>query len=618
MAIEHSTATIVEEGSSSSTGGPAATTMAPRASSSAPAANRMSWLVGRLSPPHVVDARYLPRYWQTTQVTRRNEEAASVQASDVSSPSLNGRGEAMATQTEEIDRTQGSSTYPIDHLLGGASSSSSSSSSTPTTSTPTPPSSSFSSTTTIDEIVKRSRNHRVIFFGEQHHQPEVLSAQLQLLLALVRDRRREHGQDARVHLVLEHFNLVEQPLLNRATAPARAPASDSKNKGGLKKGEEEEQQEEEAARRRAAARPVSSQEGFDLRHYWPLVQLARENDVKVWAGFPPRTWASLLAKGNKSDEADGDSGVNGEEAMNIGSERRQQEQPTMDVWRRIQQLDTDRFVGKEEDDEEHESARSLSSVVPPMQTAQKWSLISHVSWPYRSYLRSLFRPDEPAPPCPGHQLQPSSKGSALSALEERSGKAVTLQQSSLSAPLPAPEEKTGFLAAQALKDTYLAHVIDHVLDLPRSSIQRAPLPLSASPLGQSSNLGGDLSNDDAISKEKEALGEGQSPKDTVLVICGAGHCEWGFGAVERLRAMRVGRQEMPPLLVISKPRDSQLWVRDHHQKEQTSEDSQRGASATADSSPLTTPTASDCHHHPVAGWNRRLADFICLYDWVDT
>ncbi|PWN93539.1 hypothetical protein FA10DRAFT_264175 [Acaromyces ingoldii] len=465
-------------------------------------AKRMSWLVGRLSPPHVVDARHLPRYWQTTQL-RREQPCQASQQQDSS--------EEIEAET---DRTQGSSPHQIDHLLASSSSSSSLSSSF----APSSPS-------TIEEIVRRSRKHRVIFFGEQHHQPEVLSAQLQLLLALVKDRRREHGKDARVHLVLEQFNLVEQPLLNRAAAPVPAVAE----------GEEQD---------KARARPVSSQEGFDLRHYWPLVQLARENDVKVWAGFPPRSWASLLARGKEDSTAE--------------SEEYKQQQQKQDVWSRIQQLDSDRFI---------EAEPASDSVVPPMRAEQKWSLISHVSWPHRSYLRSLFRPEEPAP-CPPENLSVAARATENT---------VTV------AP---PEEKTGFLAAQALKDTYLAHVVDHVLDLPATLT-----PLSSASAADSSAI-------DQVGKRHN---------DTVLVICGAGHCEWGFGAVERLRAMR-GRDAEQPLIVLSKPRDSHLWVRDDH--DASTSPSQQATTTESSASP------SPPSHHP-AGWNQRLADFICLYDWVD-
>lgn len=127
--------------------------------------------------------------------------------------------------------------------------------------------------TWLCEQLRASPAPRCIIFGEQHHQPGVLKAQLQLLHALA-----SPPLGHRVTVLMEHFNLLQQPLL-RAFAQS---------------GDAEPLQNEYA----------KSREGFRITQegYLPLLQLARELDQinsEIVAGFPSREWARTLMKDGK-------------------------------------------------------------------------------------------------------------------------------------------------------------------------------------------------------------------------------------------------------------------------------------------------------------------------------
>lgn len=112
------------------------------------------------------------------------------------------------------------------------------------------------------------RNKRAIFFGEQHHQPQVLRAQMQILKTLHASRT---SQGSRLVMVLEHFNHEQDALL------AKFSRYDLSNDDLL-------------------SEYAKSNEGFNLHHYLPLLMLARELEVPIYGGFPPRPWASIVYK----------------------------------------------------------------------------------------------------------------------------------------------------------------------------------------------------------------------------------------------------------------------------------------------------------------------------------
>ncbi|KAK9900560.1 hypothetical protein P389DRAFT_192822 [Cystobasidium minutum MCA 4210] len=114
---------------------------------------------------------------------------------------------------------------------------------------------------------------KVIIFGEQHHQPKVLAAQLQLVHTLATE-----PFNLKVTVVMEQFNLSQQNLLDDFA----------------KTGDAEPLQEVYA----------KSSEGFriDNTGYLPLLQLVKELEnvnSSVAAGFPPREWARIVMRQGK-------------------------------------------------------------------------------------------------------------------------------------------------------------------------------------------------------------------------------------------------------------------------------------------------------------------------------
>ena len=110
----------------------------------------------------------------------------------------------------------------------------------------------------------------MILFGEQHHQPRVLGAELALVHMLA-----SPPYNYRLTLLMEHFNLLQQPLLLSFS----------------QSGDIENLQDEYR----------KSSEGFRLtpNGYLPLLQLARDMEnvySEIIAGFPPREWARLVMR----------------------------------------------------------------------------------------------------------------------------------------------------------------------------------------------------------------------------------------------------------------------------------------------------------------------------------
>lgn len=249
---------------------------------------------------------------------------------------------------------------------------------------------------------------QVVLFGEQHHQPSVLAAQMAALRAFVHVVRTQvdssSGKPSNlrpIRLVLEHFSLMDQHLLTRY---AEHDISG-------------EELIEEYAR--------TSHEGFRIRHYLPLLTLARDLGVNLVAGFPPRTWAQALF--------------------------RQGLAPVQDA--------------------EQQRVRQPGQSVPLFHA---WDQVTNVSHAQATYLRSLTEPDRPPtfpslpPPSsmPASSVPPSKDGAELDAGQTHGhvgegGPELDPERDSWPTerlPPPAPHPR-GFEAAQALKDAYLAHTI---------------------------------------------------------------------------------------------------------------------------------------------------------------
>ncbi|PWN37672.1 uncharacterized protein FA14DRAFT_17410 [Meira miltonrushii] len=340
---------------------------------------------------------------------------------------------------------------------------------------------------TLEKIVNSAlKQDRVIFFGEQHHQPKVLSSQLQVIHQIWHSARKRAEEDSKpepkLHIVFEQWSLEDQPFLHKI------------NKA----------QTEEASELFSKSEEVTS-EGFSFNHYALLIKLAREMGANVWGGFPPRTWARIIARGGS---------VEGDHA----------EKPSKDshvAFDEIQKLDQERFEASlsalnlaEKD------AETKQLLIPPLSTEQ-YKQIGQVSWAHRTYLKGMFAPDK-------RPLIPSE---------------ATAGQDN-------PLERVGFTPAQALKDTFFAHTISTILE--------------------------------------------RDPNNIVIAICGLGHCEWRFGAPERLRG------NAQPYIIVSKPNDSGFWP------ENTVENTEHDSNSTPSS-----------HQQKGEEWQRKQADAILLYDWVD-
>lgn len=287
---------------------------------------------------------------------------------------------------------------------------------------------------------------RAIFLGEQHHQPKVLSSQLQILHRLFQLCK----EPKKIHIVMEHWSMADQPYLNQLntqSGEAFDPRSDTEE---------------------------STSEGFNMAHYLTIVKLVRELGGSVWGGFPPRSWAKMISKSSDC------------------------------VFEQVQQLDQERYNAHGGSSSTHPT-----SLIPPL-TLSDYHYVENISWPHRVYLKSMFRPDK-RPDVP-HDAKTDP-----------------------------PKEKSGFLAAQALKDTFLAHTMATILK--------------------------------------------RDPGNIVVAVAGLGHCEWGYGAPERLREMA----GLESYIIMTKPDDGGYWS-----------------------------ALPDAKMEPTSSWgSNKQADVVVLYEWVD-
>jgi uncharacterized iron-regulated protein len=298
---------------------------------------------------------------------------------------------------------------------------------------------------------------RAVFIGEQHHQPKVLSAQLQIIHQLF----QKVQDSSKVHVVFEQWSLLDQPYLNEINRQESSTFDIGKNSN---------------------SEQDSTSEGFSASHYLNIVKLVRELGGTVWGGFPPRPWASMI---NKASVEEGGTSI----------------------YQEVQRLDQERYLST--------PAESRQETITPPLSIENYKYVESISWPHRTYLKSMFNPDK-------RPLVPAE---------------FNLHTSP-------PIEKKGFLAAQCVKDTFLAHTMANILE--------------------------------------------KDPKNFVIAIAGLGHCEWSFGAPERLKSMT----SIDPFIIMTKPDDSTYW-----------------------SSLPDAKQSSDLVSNPE--WKRRQADAIAVYEWVD-
>lgn len=454
--------------------------MAPRpaSSSSTPV---ISQLLGKLKPPLILtDTAWIPKFRQTCfppdSITYQHDqpEAAPV-ASSSSAPQPTSWQDHLSSAPKE------SFTSSFAHLL--------------------------------------SSRPALVFFGEQHHQPHVIRAQIQLLAALA-DQRDELDKQSlqaphagkktvhHLHLLMEHFSYADQPLLDRFHA------------GTLSISE------------LCSAYRERSNEGFKIEMYAPLLILAREKGATIWGGFPPRTWAREMVK----------EGV--EKVKDLEQQRKSDTQADP-----MRKPPIAARIGEEVTTDEKASAGTSGPPQPsplpflpgPGRLALppfiSWDRVQQLSSSHRTFLSSLMRPD--GPPRFPSTPSPSVPLGAISAL-----RLYPTQE------LQGPKaESKGFSPAQALKDSYLAH--------------------AASSLVEEGHLLAKRTSDSTGEQGSSAPTEDEEVehRNIVLVVAGLGHVEAGFGAPERL-AQTVPGPDAPaeegggqrPLIILSKPKDSSLWL----------------------------------------------------------
>lgn len=418
---------------------------------------------------------------------------------------------------------------------------------------------------------------RLVFFGEQHHQPQVMRAQLQTLLALheqcqqASQSRPAHGSSPpiyRLHLILEQFSVLDQHMLNSFSLDQLGPDE------------------------LAETYHAHSQEAFQIGHYMPLLMLAKELRVPIWGGFPPRSWArQVFRDGIDSVKADEERRVNLAKSFKAATpESTQHLPPTIPI----------------------------PTVVPRPPLFTSWSAVTKIGAAHRSYLSGLMRPDMPPRfpqlPSPSNETWDADNTAHLSIYPTWLLK-------------PHIIETKGFGPAQALKDSYLAHVTAWILCGACTDV-----PTPDDPNGQPAGAQSDSSSLNSTSSRAETDVSGRPIVNITLVICGLGHCEYGFGAPERVvellsqRGTPSSSDDTAPLLpyiIASKPLDSGIWLGHEHQSQpSTSDDAISNARISPAAGEIfqlepSQSTRASVDRWLADPWGRKLADAIVMYDWID-
>lgn len=417
----------------------------------------------------------------------------------------------------------------------------------------------------FSDLLSMSSHPNLVWFGEQHHQPHVIRAQLQLLAALAGQRDWLASNTSRpvkyhLHLLFEHFSYADQPLLDRFRL------------GKYSIGEF------------CGAYHDRSNEGFNIEMYAPLLLLAREKGVNIWGGFPERPWARAVLR----------EGVGKAQQLEGSRVSQQEGEPSREK--------------KKVDDGANVMALPPMPSLPlserwSIPTFTAWSNISTITASHRTFLSSLMNPQGP-PAFPLLQSAASSSASAPTAAQE--------QYPTERIPSP-PQQLKGFEPAQALKDSYLAHATSCLLK------EGHELVSSSSSVESSDSSQSPKQSHDATDDVVEH-------RNIVMVVAGSGHLQAGFGAPERVTK----DNDVKSLTVVSMPLDASLWLGPEWQGpsggQGAEKDSRTGSTAVSVEPSKATKTAPEVESHGTLskhaaieeGWDRKLADAIVLYDWVDT
>ncbi|ETO16347.1 hypothetical protein RFI_21007 [Reticulomyxa filosa] len=131
---------------------------------------------------------------------------------------------------------------------------------------------------------------KVLYFGEIHHNTDVLNCQLELLHSLCENKSKA----TKIAVVMEMFNLNHQELLNRYMQSGCDSKDDNSKSDKEPMSLESFQKEYDI---------IGPKEGFKIAgHYGAILQMCRKNGIDVLAGFPPRETASQLVSLIKSKD----------------------------------------------------------------------------------------------------------------------------------------------------------------------------------------------------------------------------------------------------------------------------------------------------------------------------
>ncbi len=112
--------------------------------------------------------------------------------------------------------------------------------------------------------------------------------------------------EPRISLVMEHFSVLDQPLLDAFAAGESGIAE------------------------LAQAYAEKSDEGFDVMHYAPLLVLAQElGGIRLVGAFPPRAWARVAFS---KDAEKGLAGVKSIEAQRVRDDKSAAAVPRFEAW----------------------------------------------------------------------------------------------------------------------------------------------------------------------------------------------------------------------------------------------------------------------------------------------
>jgi len=127
---------------------------------------------------------------------------------------------------------------------------------------------------TFDSVMSEAKNATIVLFGEQHHQPSILKAQLCVLERMVTQTTEQSQGALTVTVVMEMFNLQQQPLLDAYQADQMSLA-ELKNK-------------------------YNGTEGFALEHYGYILEVSKFLGAKLVAGFVPKPFCQMIVQEGKS------------------------------------------------------------------------------------------------------------------------------------------------------------------------------------------------------------------------------------------------------------------------------------------------------------------------------